>query len=71
MGRIFLISDYNFLLQNQCVIHLKDTPQAIIEQIENTKVNPEDLFLIYLDYIPQEEGKGGWLAYKSSRNRGA
>lgn len=57
MGRIFLISDYNFLLQNQCVIHLKDTPQAIIEQIENTKVNPEDLFLIYLDYIPQEEGK--------------
>ena len=57
MGRIFLISDYNFTLQNQCVIHLKDTPQAIIEQIENTKVNPEDLFLIYLDYIPQEEGK--------------
>lgn len=57
MGRIFLISDYNFLSQNQCVIHLKDTPQAIIEQIENTKVNPEDLFLIYLDYIPQEEGK--------------
>ena len=43
MGRIFLISDYNFLSQNQCVIHLKDTPQAIIEQIENTKVNPEDL----------------------------
>lgn len=57
MGRIFLISDYNFLSQNQCVIHLKDTPQAIIEQIENTKVNPEDLFLIYLDYIPQEAGK--------------
>lgn len=57
MSRIFLISDYNFLLQNQCVIHLKDTPQAIIEQIENTKVNTEDLFLIYLDYIPQEEGK--------------
>ena len=57
MSRIFLISDYNFLSQNQCVIHLKDTPQAIIEQIENTKVNPEDLFLIYLDYIPQEEGK--------------
>jgi len=57
MSRIFLISDYNFTLQNQCVIHLKDTPQAIIEQIENTKVNPEDLFLIYLDYIPQEEGK--------------
>lgn len=57
MGRIFLISDYNFLSQNQCVIYLKDTPQAIIEQIENTKVNPEDLFLIYLDYIPQEEGK--------------
>lgn len=57
MSRIFLISDYNFLLQNQCVIHLKDTPQAIIEQIENTKMNPEDLFLIYLDYIPQEEGK--------------
>lgn len=57
MSRIFLISDYNFPLQNQCVIHLKDTPQAIIEQIENTKVNPEDLFLIYLDYIPQEEGK--------------
>ena len=57
MSPIFLISDYNFTLQNQCVIHLKDTPQAIIEQIENTKVNPEDLFLIYLDYIPQEEGK--------------
>ena len=57
MSRIFLISDYNFLSQNQCVIHLKDTPQAIIEQIENTKVNPEDLFLIYLDYIPQEAGK--------------
>lgn len=57
MGRIFLISDYNFPLQNQSVIHLKDTPQAIIEQIENTKVNPEDLFLIYLDYIPREEGK--------------
>lgn len=57
MSRIFLISDYNFLCKNQCVIHLKDTPQAIIEQIENTKVNPEDLFLIYLDYIPQEEGK--------------
>ena len=57
MSRIFLISDYNFLSQNQCVIHLKDTPQAIIEQIENTKVNPEDLFLIYLDYIPREEGK--------------
>lgn len=57
MSRIFLISDYNFLSQNQCVIYLKDTPQAIIEQIENTKVNPEDLFLIYLDYIPQEEGK--------------
>lgn len=57
MSRIFLISDYNFTLQNQCVIHLKDTPQAIIEQIENTKVNPEDLFLIYLDYILQEEGK--------------
>lgn len=57
MSRIFLISDYNFLSKNQCVIHLKDTPQAIIEQIENTKVNPEDLFLIYLDYIPQEEGK--------------
>lgn len=57
MSRIFLISDYNFTLQNQSVIHLKDTPQAIIEQIENTKVNPEDLFLIYLDYIPREEGK--------------
>lgn len=57
MSRIFLISDYNFTPQNQSVIHLKDTPQAIIEQIENTKVNPEDLFLIYLDYIPQEEGK--------------
>lgn len=57
MSRIFLISDYNFLSQNQYVIHLKDTPQAIIEQIENTKVNPEDLFLIYLDYIPREEGK--------------
>ncbi len=57
MGRIFLISDYNFLSQNQCVIHLKNTPQVIIEQIENTKVNPEDFFLIYLDYIPQEEGK--------------